>query len=102
MQMDGWIGNDFIPFSLIPENIEMVLPSNANVYYAINTSCDLNFILRPRGESMAHHHHHHTPPGSGSASGRSTPTRLRMRECHKDSSAKDTLKARKKILSLGL
>jgi ral guanine nucleotide dissociation stimulator-like 1 len=102
MQMDGWIGNDFIPFCLIPENIEMVLPSNANVYYAINTSCDLNFILRPRGESMAHHHHHHTPPGSGSASGRSTPTRLRMRECHKDSSAKDTLKARKKILSLGL
>lgn len=75
----------------------MVLPSNANVYYAINTSCDLNFILRPRSESA-----HHTPPGSGSASGRSTPTRLRMRDCHKDSSNKDTLKARKKILSLGL
>lgn len=75
----------------------MVLPSNANVYYAINTSCDLNFILRPKSDST-----YQTPPGSGSASGRSTPTRLRMRDCHKDSSAKDTLKARKKILSLGL
>jgi ral guanine nucleotide dissociation stimulator-like 1 len=99
MQMDGWDQKLNYPFFFL-FNTEMVLPSNANVYYAINTSCDLNFILRPRGESMAHHHH--TPPGSGSASGRSTPTRLRMRECHKDSSAKDTLKARKKILSLGL
>lgn len=26
----------------------MVLPSNANVYYAVNTAYNLNFILRPR------------------------------------------------------
>ncbi|XP_032792835.2 ral guanine nucleotide dissociation stimulator-like 1 isoform X2 [Daphnia magna] len=102
MVKHGLEGNpeDYTLAQLLPKG-EMVLPSNANVYYAINTSCDLNFILRPRGESMGHNHHS-TPPGSGSASGRSTPTRLRMRECHKDSSTKDTLKARKKILSLGL
>lgn len=71
----------------------MVLPSNANVYYAINTSCDLNFILRPRGESSRVE----TPsPGSSNLV---TP----MRPRHKDSTAaKDSLKARKKILSLGL
>lgn len=75
----------------------MLLPANANVYYAINTSCDLNFILRPKGESDAN-----GPPESGCASGRTTPTRPRRRDCLKDSSNKDTLKARKKILSLGL
>lgn len=26
----------------------MVLPANANVYYAVNTAYNLNFILRPR------------------------------------------------------
>ncbi|XP_023288550.1 ral guanine nucleotide dissociation stimulator [Orussus abietinus] len=29
---------------------EMVLPSSANVYYAVNTAHNLNFILRPRRE----------------------------------------------------
>lgn len=27
---------------------EMLLPANANVYYAVNTAYNLNFILRPR------------------------------------------------------
>lgn len=27
---------------------EMVLPPNANVYYAVNTQYNLNFILRPK------------------------------------------------------
>lgn len=27
---------------------EMVLPPNANVYYAVNTAYNLNFILRPK------------------------------------------------------
>jgi hypothetical protein len=27
---------------------EMVLPPNANVYYAVNTAFNLNFILRPK------------------------------------------------------
>ena len=72
----------------------MVLPSNANVYYAINTSCDLNFILRPKGESSSRIET--ASPGSSSMV---TPTR----PLHKDStSAKDSLKARKKILSLGM
>lgn len=26
----------------------MLLPANANVYYAVNTAYNLNFILRPR------------------------------------------------------
>jgi ral guanine nucleotide dissociation stimulator-like 1 len=26
----------------------MVLPPNANVYYAVNTAFNLNFILRPK------------------------------------------------------
>lgn len=26
----------------------MVLPQNANVYYAVNTQYNLNFILRPK------------------------------------------------------
>lgn len=32
---------------VLPER-EMVLPANANVYYAVNTAYNLNFILRPR------------------------------------------------------
>lgn len=30
---------------------EMVLPPNANVYYAVNTAFNLNFILRPKKPS---------------------------------------------------
>ncbi|XP_041988655.1 ral guanine nucleotide dissociation stimulator isoform X3 [Aricia agestis] len=41
---------------VLPER-EMVLPANANVYYAVNTAYNLNFILRPRrsgqGEALA-------------------------------------------------
>lgn len=29
----------------------MVLPTNANVYYAVNTAFNLNFILRPKRNS---------------------------------------------------
>lgn len=83
--------------------VEMVLPPNANVYYAINTSCDLNFILRPKGDSTSLSSAH-SSPGSASigpivTGGGSTPGRPRLRE---SSGTKDALKARKKILSLGL
>ena len=70
--------------------VEMVLPANANVYYAINTSCDLNFILRLKSELES------MPPSS-----LASPARPRMRD-RKDPNNKETLKARKKILSLGL
>lgn len=30
----------------------MVLPANANVYYAVNTAYNLNFILRPRKSQL--------------------------------------------------
>ncbi|KAJ4442181.1 hypothetical protein ANN_12047 [Periplaneta americana] len=36
---------------VLPEK-EMVLPPNANVYYAVNTAFNLNFILRPKREFM--------------------------------------------------
>jgi len=32
---------------MLPDK-ELVIPPNANVYYAINTAHDLNFVLRPR------------------------------------------------------
>lgn len=39
--------DDFTLAQLLQDG-EMVLPNNANVYYAINTAHDLNFVLRPR------------------------------------------------------
>lgn len=84
----------------------MVLPPNANVYYAINTSCDLNFVLRPKSDSSLSSAQ--SSPGSasigpivGRSSGASsgTPGRPRLRDA---SGTKEGLKARKKILSLGL
>lgn len=34
---------------------ELVLPSNANVYYAVNTAYNLNFILRKKRENATGH-----------------------------------------------
>lgn len=82
--------DDFALAQLLPKSVEMVLPANANVYYAINTSCDLNFILRLKSELES------MPPSS-----LASPARPRMRD-RKDPNNKETLKARKKILSLGL
>ena len=49
MMKHGIEGNpdDYTLAQLLPDG-EMILPSAANVYYAINTSHDLNFILRRR------------------------------------------------------
>lgn len=33
---------------MLPDNKELVMPPNANVYYAVNTLYNLNFILRPK------------------------------------------------------
>ena len=76
----------------------MVLPANANVYYAINTSCDLNFILRMKSELGAA-----VPLSSLASSTASTPLSSRpcsLLDCKE--SGKETLKNRKKILHLGL
>ena len=32
---------------------EKVVPANCNVYYAINTAHDLNFVLRPKKDAAA-------------------------------------------------
>merc|ERR1712088_461293 len=41
--------DDFTLSQLLPDK-ELQIPPNANVYYAINTQHDLNFVLRPRGD----------------------------------------------------
>lgn len=45
---------------------EMVLPPNANVYYAVNTQFNLNFILRPK---------RHTPPEPAAAATKTKPVK---------------------------
>merc|ERR1712088_311208 len=40
---------DFTLSQVLPDK-ELQIPPNANVYYAINTQHDLNFVLRPRGD----------------------------------------------------
>ena len=41
---------DFTLSQVLPDK-ELVIPPNANVYYAINTQHDLNFVLRPKADS---------------------------------------------------
>ncbi|KAI5632597.1 rasGEF domain-containing protein [Phthorimaea operculella] len=49
LNLDG--DPDSYTLSQVLPDREMVLPSNANVYYAVNTAYNLNFILRPRKPS---------------------------------------------------
>jgi len=42
--------DDFCLVQLLPDGAEIVFPSSANVYYAINTAFDLNFMLRHKKE----------------------------------------------------
>ncbi|KAL1124033.1 hypothetical protein AAG570_001803, partial [Ranatra chinensis] len=47
----GIEGNpDSYTLAQVLPNKEMVLPPNANVYYAVNTAYNLNFILRPKDQ----------------------------------------------------
>jgi ral guanine nucleotide dissociation stimulator-like 1 len=39
--------DNYLLAQILPDR-ELILPQNANVYYAINTSFDLNFILKPK------------------------------------------------------
>jgi ral guanine nucleotide dissociation stimulator-like 1 len=64
---------------LLPDK-ELMIPSNANVYYAISTAHDLNFVLRPRKPDVE-------AGGGGSA---------------KADRRRDTSRARKKLLGLSL
>ena len=66
---------------------ELQIPPNANVYYAINTQHDLNFVLRPRGD-ITKDREKEAELFKGSSS---TPGRKR-----------DTSKARRKLLGLAL
>jgi len=77
--------DDFTLSQVLPDK-ELQIPPNANVYYAINTQHDLNFVLRPRGDI--------------------TKDREKEAELFKSStparSKRDTSKARRKLLGLAL
>ena len=64
---------------------ELQIPPNANVYYAINTQHDLNFVLRPRGD-ISKEKEKEAELFKGSTPGRK----------------RDTSKARRKLLGLAL
>ncbi|XP_037082215.1 ral guanine nucleotide dissociation stimulator-like 1 [Pollicipes pollicipes] len=44
--------DDFVLAQLLPDG-EKVVPANCNVYYAINTAYDLNFVLRPKKDAAS-------------------------------------------------
>jgi len=82
---------------------ELLIPQNANVYYAINTQYDLNFVLREKPEdlngSFVSSSLSNTPIhgllGSSSLDLSGTPKGLRKPN-------RDNSKARRKILGLAL
>lgn len=78
---------DFTLSQLLPDK-ELVIPPNSNVYYAINTQHDLNFVLRPRADRLDKEAD--LLKGATGATG-ATPGRKR-----------DTSKARRKLLGLAL
>merc|ERR1719410_2379744 len=78
--------DDFTLSQVLPDK-ELQIPPNANVYYAINTQHDLNFVLRPRGD-ITKDREKEAELFKGSSS---TPGRKR-----------DTSKARRKLLGLAL
>ena len=66
---------------------ELQIPPNANVYYAINTQHDLNFVLRPRGDI---------------SKDREKEAELFKTSATPARSKRDTSKARRKLLGLAL
>merc|ERR1711981_1238290 len=75
---------DFTLSQVLPDK-ELQIPPNANVYYAINTQHDLNFVLRPRGD-ISKDLEKEAELFKGSTPGRK----------------RDTSKARRKLLGLAL
>merc|ERR550525_1815877 len=75
---------EFTLSQVLPDK-ELQIPPNANVYYAINTQHDLNFVLRPRGDITK------DLEKEAELFKASTPGRKR-----------DTSKARRKLLGLAL
>ncbi|XP_058059946.1 ral guanine nucleotide dissociation stimulator-like 1 [Anopheles bellator] len=51
---------------------ELLLPNNANVYYAVNTAYNLNFILRPKKDATAN-----PAPGLGATAAAATAASVR-------------------------
>ena len=70
-----------------------MIPSNANVYYAVSTQHDLNFVLRERQEDV--NASLHDPTLDASLVG--TPKSNGLRK-----GSRDTSKARRKLMGLHL
>ena len=71
-------GRQYIKSNIDSLCLELMIPGNANVYYAINTAHDLNFVLRTRRRGETE-----TPAVKGER-------------------RRDTSKARRKLLGLAL
>lgn len=78
--------DDFTLSQVLPDK-ELQIPPNANVYYAINTQHDLNFVLRPRGDI---------------SKDREKEAELFKTSATPARSKRDTSKARRKLLGLAL
>ena len=70
---------------------ELLIPPNANVYYAINTQHDLNFVLRQKNEDLSS-----VGGNVGEAANSATASDSKRRP------QRDTSKARRKLLGLVL
>ena len=81
----------FLFFFLIPE---LVIPSNANVYYAVSTLYDLNFILREKKDDLDVSLQ---DASSGGGDGSMLTPKSGLRKGSRDAS-----KARRKLLGLHL
>jgi len=77
--------DDYTLSQVLPDK-ELQIPPNANVYYAINTQHDLNFVLRPRGGDISKDREKEAELFKNSTPGRK----------------RDTSKARRKLLGLAL
>merc|ERR1719471_2110274 len=82
---------NFTLSQLLPENGELLIPPNANVYYAINTQHDLNFVLRQKNEDLSS-----VGGNVGEAANSATASDSKRRP------QRDTSKARRKLLGLVL
>ena len=77
----------------IPLTGELLIPPNANVYYAINTQHDLNFVLRQKNEDLS---------SVGGNVGMEAANSASASDSSKRRPQRDTSKARRKLLGLVL
>ena len=74
---------------------ELLIPPNANVYYAINTQHDLNFVLRQKSEDLSS-----VGGNVGEAANSAAASDAASKGARRPQ--RDTSKARRKLLGLVL